>query len=211
MPTLVYGLVIYALSFIVNLLAGALAPTSTSSYQSDDGAVSYSFAAGYGAASIAVLVVGYVLVFVAQGAVASAYYGGLLDIANGQPVQIGSFFKPRNVGSVLVASLLVSIATFVGTLLCIIPGLAVSIFAMFTTVVIVERNLSPIDGIKASIDIVKRNFLQVLLVWIIVGVMFVAGAFLCGVGLLLAAPVALLISVFAYRRFTGGQVAPHTP
>ncbi len=43
-----------------------------------------------------------------SGAVASAYYGGLLDIANGQPVSVGSFFRPRNVVSVVIASLICS-------------------------------------------------------------------------------------------------------
>ena len=37
------------------------------------------------------------------------------------------------------------------------------------------------------------------------------GALLCGVGLIVAVPVAALILVYAWRRLTGGQVAPLTP
>ena len=157
------------------------------------------------------MIIGYLVLFVAGGAIASAYYGGLLDIANGQQVEIGTFFKPRNVGSVLIASVLVGIATSIGSLLCVLPGLVVAIFTIFTTVSIVDRGLSPVDGIKASIDIVKSNFLQVLLTWLIIGVIVTVGALLCGVGLLVAGPVAALFLVYTYRKLTGGAVAPLTP
>ena len=211
-PTLVYALVVGAIYGIITLISGALASDSTSSYDSYDSGFSYSFVAGgFGAASIIAMLIGYLVLFVAGGAIASAYYGGLLDIANGQAVTIGSFFKPRNVGSVLISSLIVGVAESIGSFLCFIPGLVVAIFTIFTTLFIVERNLTPVDGIKASIDVVKNNFVQVLLTWLIIGVITVVGALLCGVGLLVAAPVAYLFLVFAYRRLTGGQVAPLTP
>ncbi len=38
--------------------------------------------------------------------------------------------------------------------------------------------------------------------------MVVVGALACGVGLLVAAPVAALIMVYAYRKLSGGQVVP---
>jgi len=210
-PTLVYGLVLGALYGIITFATGALAPTSESTYESYDGGASYSFSAGLGVASIITMLLGYLVLFVVGGAISSAYYGGLLDIANGTPVEIGSFFKPRNVGSVLIASLLVGIATSIGSFLCVIPGLIVTIFTLFTTVSIVERGLSPIDGIKASIDIVKANFVPALLTWLITLVIVGVGALLCGIGLLVAAPVAGLFLVHAYRKLTGGQVAPLTP
>ncbi len=211
MPTLVYAIVLGAIYGLIVFAAGALAPTSTSSYDSYDGGFSYSFGAGLGAASIIVSIIGYLVLFVASGAVSAAYYAGLLDIANGQPVQIGSFFKPRNVGSVLIASVIVGIASSIGSLLCVLPGLVVAIFTIFTTVSIVDRGLAPVDGIKASIDIVKANFVQVLLAWLIIGVIVVVGALLCGIGLLVAGPVAALFLVHTYRTLTGGQVAPLTP
>jgi len=209
--TLVYALVLSAVYGIITFLAGALAPTSTSTYDSYEGGFSYSYGAGFGVASVLVLIVGYLVLFVIGGAISSAYYGGLLDIANGEKVEMGSFFKPRNVGSVLIASVLVGIATSIGSFLCIIPGLVVMIFTQFATVSIVERGLSPVDGIKASVDVVKRNFLQALLTWLVYSVVIVVGALLCGVGVLVGAPVAYLFLVYAYRKLTGGQLAPRTP
>ena len=109
------------------------------------------------------------------------------------------------------ASTELATATSIGSALCYIPGLIVSIFAFFTTVALLDRNLSAIDAIKTSIDIAKNNFVQVLIVWLLFSVMLSVGSFVCLVGLLVAAPVAILFEVYAFRRLTGGQVAPLTP
>jgi len=86
-----------------------------------------------------------------------------------------------------------------------------AIFTIFTTILIVERSLAPIDAIKASVAIVKANFVQVLLAWLIFGVITTVGSLLCGIGLLVAVPVATLYLVYTYRKLTGGQIAPLTP
>ena len=147
---------------------------------------------------------------IVKGAIASAGYAGLLDIANGQPVTIGSFFRPRNIVAVVVAGLIVDLVTIVGLFACILPGLAFMVFAWFSTVAIVDRNLSPIDGIRASIDIVKANFGSVLLAVLTFAALHLVGFLLCGVGLLVTIPVAYLFLVYTSRRLSGGSVAPAT-
>ena len=209
-PTLVYGVVVIALVAVVVALAFALSPDSVNSYDSYGTGFTYSTSTGFGLGSYLVIFLGSVVTFVVLGAISSAYYAGLLDIANGQPVTIGSFFRPRNVGNVLLASLLIGVVSSVLSF-CFIFSLVISLFTLFTTVLIVERNLSPIGAIKASFEIVKANFVQVLLAWLVIAVITFVGALLCGVGLLVAAPVASLFLVYVYRRLSGGQVAPLTP
>ncbi len=210
-PTLVYALIIGVLGGIVYGLAFALAPSGVTTYDSYDSGFSYEYSAGFGVASFVVIALGGIVFLVLLAAISSAYIGGVLDIANGVPVTAGSFFKPRQIGPVIVATLLVGIATAIGSVLCYIPGLIVSIFAFFTTVALLDRNLSAIDAIKASIDIAKKNFVQVLIVWLLFSVILAVGSFLCYVGLLVAAPVAILFEVYAFRKLTGGPVAALTP
>ncbi|MGW0159189.1 hypothetical protein ACWDUN_07670 [Mycobacterium sp. NPDC003323] len=210
-PTLVYALIVGVLAGIVYGLAIALAPSGVTTYDSYDTGFSYEYSAGFGGASIAVFILGGLLFLVLMAAISSAYIGGILDIANGVPVTIGSFFKPRLIGPVIVATLLVGLATALGTLACYIPGLIVSIFAFFTTVALLDRNLSAIEAIKTSIDIAKNNFVPVLLTWLLYSVILAVGSFVCYVGLVVAAPIAILFQVYAFRRLTGGQVAPLTP
>lgn len=161
-------------------------------------------------AGLAVTIIGSLVILLVEGAIASAYYGGMIDIANGQPVTIGSFFRPRNVVSVVLASLIVGVLTLIGVLLCILPGLLVSLFALFSTVAIVDRNLSPVDGIKTSFGIAKNHFGTVLLVWLTGLAILFVGALFCGVGLLVAMPIAYLFIVYTYRKLSGGSVAPAT-
>jgi uncharacterized membrane protein len=214
--TLALVAIVAIIAGIVQTLALAVAPDSVSSYQSGydasgDPFASYSANVSYGFAGVAVLIIGYIVLLVVGAALTSAYFGGLLDIANGQPVTVGSFFKPRYVGNVIIATLIVGILTAIGGFLCFIPGLIVGLFLMFTTIALIDRNLSPIDAIKASFEIGKANFVPVLLVWLVVVALAIVGALLCGVGLLVAIPVGLLIEVYAYRKLTGGSVAPLTP
>jgi uncharacterized membrane protein len=205
-PALVYGVIIGILAGATYGLAFALAPTTYESY----GDYSYSYEAGFGFMSFLALGIGYIILIVVAAAIQSAYLGGLLDIANGQPVTAGSFFKPRNTVPVIIATLIIGIASAIGSF-CFILGLVIGIFTLFTTIIIVERNVPPIEAIKQSIDIAKNNFVQVLLVWLVAGVIGVVGALACGIGLIVAIPVAALFLVYAYRHLTRGQIAPLTP
>ena len=209
-PTLVYAVILVGLGTLVFFLASSLAPDSVNSYDSSDSGFSFSYSSSLGLGSSIIILLGSIALFVVVGAMSSAYYAGVLDIANGQPVQIGSFFKPRNVGSVLLASLLIGIVSSVLSF-CFIFSLAISLFTLFTTVLIVDRNQPPIAAIKGSFELVKANFGQVILAWLIIGVIVTVSALLCGIGLIVGVPVAALFLVHTYRTLTGGQVAPLTP
>jgi len=206
-PTLVFGLVYVVLQAITQTIGAMFSTVDTTSTGSYD----YSASISMGTGGIVVSIIGGLVMLVVMGAIQSAYIAGMLDIANGVPVTIGSFFKPRNIGNVIIASFLSGIITTIGTLLCIAPGIIALIMLFFTVVAVVDRNLPGIDGIVTSFNIVKANFGPVALTWLTtIGVMLV-GVVACGVGLLVAYPVASLITVYAYRRLTGGAVAPLTP
>ena len=205
--TLVYGIIIGLLS---GALYGALMAVSpnTVTYYSESSSYFYSGNMVMGPVGTLISLVGNLVIVAVGGVLLSAYLGGLLDIADGRPVSIGSFFKPRMVGSMVIATLIMGVLTSIGSFLCVIPGLLVSIFTMFTTVALLDRNLSPVDALKASFEIVKAKFIDCLLVWLVAIAIIAVGALLCGVGLLVAIPVAFLFEIFAFRRITGGNVVP---
>ncbi|KUI10298.1 hypothetical protein AU190_19285 [Mycolicibacterium acapulense] len=208
-PTLVYGIIVFAVQALFSALSAVVDPESTS-YSSDGDGFSFSYSVS-GPASIAITILGWIVALVVGGIIQSAYYNGMLAIADGQPVTIGSFFKPRNVGAVIIAGVIVGLLTSIGFALCVLPGFIVAIFTMFTVIALLDRNLSPIDAIKTSFDIAKNNFGQVLLTLLAVFAITVVGALLCGVGLLVALPLVALIEVYAYRKLSGGQVADLNP
>ena len=209
--TLVYALIFIVLQVIINLLQAAVSP-GVSNYTSDGNGFEYSWStSSMGLGGILIAIVGWFVSLIVGAAIQSGYISGVLDIANGQQVSVGSFFKPRNIGQVIVAGLIVGIITTIGFFLCVIPGLLASIMLLFTVVALLDRNLSAVDAVKTSFDTSKANFGNAFLTWLVgIAIVFV-GALLCGVGLLVAVPVAALFLVYAWRRITGGQIAPLTP
>lgn len=209
-PMVVYGLIVGVLSAIVIGLVFATAPDSVTSYESSEYGFEYATSSSLGGTSILVLIVGSLVGLVVMGAIHSAYLAGVLDIADGRRVTIGSFFKPRNIVSVILATLIIGILTAIG-LIVIIGGLVVGLFTVFAIVAIVDRNLSSIGGIKASFQTVKDNFVPALLTYLMVAVITFVGALLCGIGLLVAIPLAELFLVHSWRKLSGGQVAELNP
>lgn len=229
-PGLVFGLASVVLWFIITLIASALGTESTSSYESYDSGFSFSASSNdLGVAGGIVMFVGAIVMLIVSGWIAAAYTAGLLDIANGQPVTIGSFFKPRNVGNVILATVIVGVITFavnfvlqlptllVGALwfvtmpLTLIADVIIAILFLFTTVAAVDRNLSAVDAVKASFELVKPNFGTVFLTVLVMIAIAIVGSIPCGLGLIVGFPLILLIQVYAWRRLSGGPVAPLTP
>src|ERR1700746_2121062 len=114
---------------------------------------------------------------------------GCLDIADGKPVSIGSFFKPRNLGPALLTALLVGIGTWIGLILCIIPGIIFGFLAMFAIPFVVDRSLSPVESIKASIATARSNLGGTFLSSLVQYAIVLVGELLCGIGLVVAFPI----------------------
>jgi uncharacterized membrane protein len=95
-------------------------------------------------------------------------------------------------------------------LLSFVALLVFGFLSIFTLAFAVDRALPPIDALMASISTVRAHIGETLLSVVVQGLLFVVGFFACGVGLLVAAPVAGLILVYTYRRLTGGPIAAPT-
>ncbi|UMB67706.1 hypothetical protein [Mycobacterium paraterrae] len=206
----VIGIVVHGLVFVV--LGGATANTTT---DNDYGA---SFAASLGAGGTLVLSI---VSFVFSIFVQAAFLSGGLDLADGRPVIVGSFFKPRNFGNVVLAGALLSVISavldlislpgFVFALLSFVALVVFTFFALFTIAFATDRALPPIDALKASIATVRAHIGETLISLLVQGLLVIIGFFACGVGILVAGPLALLIQVYTYRKLSGGPVAPLTP
>jgi uncharacterized membrane protein len=206
----VAGLILYGLVFV--LLGGADASTSNA-----DGNYGASFSGSMGGVGAIVL---QIVIFVYTIFVQAAFLSGALDIADGRPVTVSSFFKPRHFGNALLAAALLSVISVALDAVSLIPPtilfnlvalLAVAVFsffALFTIAFATDRDLPPIEALKASFTTVRSDIGSALLSWLVQFAIVLVGAFLCLVGLVVAAPVALLIQVYTYRRLSGGPVAP---
>jgi len=227
--TLALTLIPLALAFLSQWVLGKISPETVTVYETGDDIVEMTSRTLTGA-GLAVSIVAWLAMTIVGAALASAYFGGLLDIADGRPVTVGSFLRPRNVAAVVIATLLVSLLIFVinmltvslvgllasvspvlglaGSLVLALPAVILGLFALFATVAIVDRNLSAVDGLKESFRITKGHFGPVLALWLTSAAILFLGVLFCGVGVLVAIPVTYLLLVYAYRTLSGGAVAP---
>jgi uncharacterized membrane protein len=134
---------------------------------------------------------------------------GALHITYGRPLELKTFFQFDSLGSVVLASLLVSVLSAVlGGITCGLGSLVVAFFGQFTLLFVVDKRQSPIDALKSSFALVNKNLGTVVVLFLATLLAEMIGAILCGVGLLVAFPVAIIATTYMYRRLLGEPVAP---
>ncbi len=133
---------------------------------------------------------------------------GALDITEGKPLDVATLLTPTKLGDVIVVSVLTGIATFIGLILCILPGLAVMFFTSFSLYFLMDRpEIGAVDAIKASFEFTKNNAGNVIVWFLLSLAAWIVGALLCGIGLLVAVPVVLIGTAYTYKTLSGQSVA----
>ncbi|TWG92690.1 putative membrane protein [Nocardioides sp. J9] len=163
---------------------------------------------GLGIIGLIVLALLYVVFFIYAQVIGAGLIREALAVTEGRPFTTAGVFKFQNIGNVIVTSLLVGVGTFIGTILCVLPGIIFAFMTMFSLFFVVDKNLSPVDAIKASIDLVKNNVGSTIIWYLVAYVIALVGAVLCGIGLLVAIPVILVGTAYTYKKLSGQPVAP---
>jgi hypothetical protein len=115
-------------------------------------------------------------------------------LAKGQKVEFGDMLSvtPYLIPA-LGASLINMLAISVGMVMLIIPGLIVLLMVSFTNFFIVSRNMGAIEAIQASFQTVMQNAGTVILTFLLMSALNLAGLMLCCVGILISGPVTLMM------------------
>ena len=110
--------------------------------------------------------------------IASAYIGGLADIADGRPVSIGSFFAAQRRQHDHQRPDRRRTDDDRNGSLCCPRTVGVDLHHVHDGGIALDRNLPPIDAIKASFEIVRAKFIDCLLVWLM-AIAMIAAAHCC--------------------------------
>ncbi|MDI9916253.1 hypothetical protein [Rhodococcus sp. IEGM 1379] len=137
----------------------------------------------------------------------AAFIRGALHEVDGNKPVFGSFVQLTNVGAIVLASVIISIASGIGLVLCVIPGLVVIFLTYYTLTFVVDQNQDAISGIKSSFALTSKNVGPLLLLALALIGINIVGAILLLVGLLVTLPISLIASTYAYRVLTGRFVA----
>lgn len=111
-----------------------------------------------------------------------------------------------------IAALLTMLATGIGFILLIVPGIILAVRLGFTSFAVIEEGLKPIPALKRSWELTRGRFWPLLGLSAIICLIVILGAVLVVVGLLLALPVTGLALVYAYEKLKAAPfVAASTP
>jgi uncharacterized membrane protein len=134
-----------------------------------------------------------------------------LAVTAGRTPEVSMLFETENLGPYIVASILFSIGLFIGLVLCIVPGIFFAVVFAFFGYVIVERGeQSPIDALKRAAQITEGHRGSLFGLFVVLFLINVVGALLCGIGLLFTYPLTAITVAWAYRTLSGEPVAPVT-
>jgi len=134
-------------------------------------------------------------------------YRGALRVMDGEGFSLGQLFEGYNKMQVVLASIFISVATGIATVLCYLPGLLIAFLTSYTLFFIVDQQLEAAEAIAESVKMVWHNFGKALLFFILAAIVVIIGAVLCGVGLLVAVPVVVFGAAYTYRRLAAPDLA----
>ena len=160
--------------------------------------------------SLVAFVVGFVLTL---GVIRAA-----LTITDGQRPSVGEVFQGDGVLQYILASIVLGAAFTVLNILGIITLVlfpitlivtwVLAFFVQFFGYAILDEDTGAFNGISRSFDLVKGNFGELILLWLVALGINILGALLCGIGLLVTLPVTAIAWAYAWRQLTGGVVVP---
>jgi len=118
--------------------------------------------------------------------------------------EVGDLFKAFNrFGPTLLACLVVTVFTFLGSLLCLIPGFVVAAMYMFTYLFIVDKKLDFWPAMQASHELVKKDYFGFTLFFVALILINVCGILACFLGVLVTLPLTFAAITAAYRDLVG--------
>jgi hypothetical protein len=119
-------------------------------------------------------------------------------------MEIGDLFQGFNFFvPAFVAALVIGLFSFLGFLICIVPGLVVMAMYMFTYLFILDKRMEFWPAMEASHAIVKNDYVGFTLFLLALALLNIAGILCCIVGVFVTIPISMMAITIAYRELVG--------
>ena len=139
-----------------------------------------------------------------QGALIAGFHIFTIKRLTGRQAEFADLFKGFNYFvPTLVASLLIGVFVFAGTLLCIIPGLVVAAMYKFTYLFVVDKRMDFWPAMQASHAVVKNDYFGFTMFLVLMALVDILGVLCCVVGIFIAMPVTFAAITVAYQELVG--------
>lgn len=203
MATVVLIVAVIVFEFISSFITGAIFGAGDLTLDSDTGTLSGE--RGFLSALVVSLLSSFLSAVVGV-LVQAGIIRGALAIADGRKPELPEILATDKIGPTLITAVIISAGTFIGMIFCILPGIVFAVMSSFALYFLLDRDVEPLDAVKASFSFVKNNIGQLVLLYLASIAAIIAGLIVCLVGVLVAIPVVILANTYAYRRLTGGNV-----
>jgi len=117
-----------------------------------------------------------------------------------EKVQIKDLWNPTPFIWYAIAQFLVGVIVLVGILLLVVPGVIAMLGLMFTSYLIVDRGMGPIEAIKESWRMTKGHKGKLLLFALALIGLNILGFLALIVGLIVTVPISMLAMTHVYRK-----------
>ncbi|WP_338749653.1 hypothetical protein [Janibacter alittae] len=155
-----------------------------------------------GVGAIAASVVLSIVSAIVQFVLAAAVIRAAVDVVDTGSASIGTMFTRIPWLHLVLAAILVALMTFVGIILCIIPGIIVAFLLSFTNFAVMDGN-SATDAIGASFRFTKANVGPVLLLFLVFLGLGILSVCTLGLGFLVLVPVGYIAVAYTWRSLQG--------
>jgi hypothetical protein len=158
-------------------------------------------------------ILGWIANWIISPALSAGYFTYTRKIIRNQPATFQDFFEGfQYITPLFLVGLVGGLLTFVGVLLCIVPGLYLAMGYMFASFIVVTYRLDFWPALETSRKAVTANLAtMIVFVLTMIGIN-ILGALACLVGLVLSIPVSYCASVVAfYMIFPEGDINPSIP
>jgi uncharacterized membrane protein len=140
-----------------------------------------------------------------------------LRTSSGEVPSMADLTTGHNTGAYILTAIVVGVLVAVGTLLCILPGLAAAFFLIFAATHSLDKGAGVGDSLRWSFEAVKTNVVPVIilvLLTFVVGIVAslfrhsIAGIVIVGVLTLFIEPIFALLNANIYRKLGQEPIAP---
>lgn len=198
--TLVQLLSVGLLTYLGNLVVAALIPAQT--YNMTTQRLEGGGGGLFGIRTILTLLL--LAVVLAVGLVLQAGLVRMaLAITRGRRLGVAESLRGLDLRQVGIVAVVVAGLTFAGSMLCLLPAIAILFLTSFALFFVVDRGEDAVTALRSSVRLVGADPLAFVVFFLAATALYVVGAALCGAGLLVAVPVVTCAQAYTFRRLDG--------
>ena len=205
--TIGYSLAVIAIQFVISMLFSVVNVVVTFAGGMLSGMLAESSPALGSAVMFGAQGVGQMFSIAVGGILAGLMLGCLgiiwLRLLRGQTLSLSDLGVLKDKGMIvplMAAGLLNQVVITLGFFMFVIPGIILSLGLLMYGYIVVDKNLGPIDALKASWQLTNGHKISLLLLGFLCGVLNLVGAIPCGLGLIATVPITMGAMIFYYDR-----------